>query len=154
MKDKLTSIFLLPCQSFQRIQMPFWHSGDRDRLGKAPLWNCLSASFYLRASCRNTCNHIAFAIYCVAVWAIAHYVVLLCRSVLFLQEALELKIAKKHVFYFSLDRIEDYNQLYELIDCYLRNVRPGKPQRLYILLDEISFVREWQRGVYCRISMV
>ena len=47
---------------------------------------------------------------------------------------LELKIAKKHVFYFSLDRIEDYNQLYELIDCYLRNVRPGKPQRLYILL--------------------
>lgn len=60
---------------------------------------------------------------------------------------LELKIAKKHVFYFSLDRIEDYNQLYELIDCYLRNVRPGKPQRLYILLDEISFVREWQRGI-------
>ena len=40
-----------------------------------------------RASCRNTCNHIAFAIYCVAVWAMAHYVVLLCRSVLFLQEA-------------------------------------------------------------------
>ena len=39
------------------------------------------------ASCRNTCNHIAFAIYCVAVWAMAHYVVLLCRSVLFLQEA-------------------------------------------------------------------
>jgi predicted AAA+ superfamily ATPase len=31
---------------------------------------------------------------------------------------LELKIPKKHVFYFSLDRIEDYNQLYELIDCY------------------------------------
>lgn len=60
---------------------------------------------------------------------------------------LELKIAKKHIFYFSLDRIEDYNQLYELIDCYLRNVRPGKPQRLYILLDEISFVREWQRGI-------
>ncbi len=60
---------------------------------------------------------------------------------------LELKIPKKHIFYFSLDRIEDYNQLYELIDCYLRNVRPGRPQRLYIFLDEISFVREWQRGV-------
>ena len=60
---------------------------------------------------------------------------------------LELKIPKKHILYFSLDRIEDYNQLYELIDCYLRNVRPGNPDRLYIFLDEISFVREWQRGV-------
>ena len=60
---------------------------------------------------------------------------------------LELKIPKKHIFYFSLDRIEDYNQLYELIDCYLRNVRPGNPQRLYIFLDEISFVRQWQRGI-------
>lgn len=60
---------------------------------------------------------------------------------------LELKIPKKHIFYFSLDMIEDYNQLYELIDCYLRNVRPGNPQRLYIFLDEISFVRQWQRGI-------
>ena len=60
---------------------------------------------------------------------------------------LESKIPKKHIFYFSLDRIEDYNQLYELIDCYIRNVRPGNPQRLYVFLDEISFVREWQRGV-------
>ena len=60
---------------------------------------------------------------------------------------LELRIPRKHVFYFSLDRIEDFNQLYELIDCYLRNIRPGNPQRLYIFLDEISFVRKWQRGV-------
>ena len=60
---------------------------------------------------------------------------------------LELNVPKKHIFYFSLDRIEDYNELYELIDCYLRNVRPGNPQRLYVFLDEISFVRQWQRGI-------
>jgi len=54
---------------------------------------------------------------------------------------------EKHIFYFSLGRIEDYNQLYELIDCYLRNVRPYNQQRLYIFLDEISFVRQWQRGI-------
>jgi len=60
---------------------------------------------------------------------------------------LELRIPRKHVFYFSLDRIEDFNQLYELIDCYLRNTRPENPQRLYIFLDEISFVRKWQLGV-------
>ncbi|MEA1971579.1 MAG: AAA family ATPase, partial [Thermodesulfobacteriota bacterium] len=60
---------------------------------------------------------------------------------------LELRIPRKYVFYFSLDRIEDFNQLYELIDCYLQNLRPGNPQRLYIFLDEISFVRNWQRGI-------
>jgi predicted AAA+ superfamily ATPase len=67
---------------------------------------------------------------------------LLIRKIL-----LEFKTPRKHVFYFSLDRIEDFDQLYELIDCYLRNVRPGNPKRLYIFLDEISFVREWQRGI-------
>jgi predicted AAA+ superfamily ATPase len=67
---------------------------------------------------------------------------LLIRKIL-----LELKTQRKHVFYFSLDRIEDFNQLYELIDCYLKNVRPADPERLYIFLDEISFVREWQRGI-------
>lgn len=60
---------------------------------------------------------------------------------------LESRVSKKHIFYFSLDRIEDFNQLYELIDCYLRNARPGNPKRLYVFLDEISFVREWQRGI-------
>jgi len=60
---------------------------------------------------------------------------------------LDLKIPKKHVFYFSLDRIEDFEQLYQLIDCYLRHIKPTRPQRLHIFLDEISFVREWQRGI-------
>jgi len=60
---------------------------------------------------------------------------------------LELKVPKRYVFYFSLDRIEDFDQLYELVNCYLREVRPTCPQRLHIFLDEISFVREWQRGI-------
>lgn len=60
---------------------------------------------------------------------------------------LELKVPKRYIFYFSLDRIEDFDQLYELVDYYLREVRPTCPQRLHIFLDEISFVREWQRGI-------
>ena len=59
---------------------------------------------------------------------------------------LELKVPKRYVFYFSLDRIEDFDQLYELVDCYLREVRPTSPQRLHIFLDEISFVREYRKG--------
>jgi len=60
---------------------------------------------------------------------------------------LDIKIPPKNVFYFSLDRIEDFDQLYELIDCYLRHIKPSRPQRLHIFLDEISFLREWQRGI-------
>jgi len=61
---------------------------------------------------------------------------------------LEKRRPRKSVFYFSLDRIEDFNQLYELLVCYFRNIRPeGVNERLYLFLDEISFVREWQRGI-------
>ncbi|MCP4749610.1 MAG: ATP-binding protein [Proteobacteria bacterium] len=60
---------------------------------------------------------------------------------------LEMNIPKRNVFYFSLDRIEDFNQLYDLLDCYLKSIRPINSERLYVLLDEISFVREWQRGI-------
>lgn len=63
------------------------------------------------------------------------------------QLLLDYKVPKNHVFYFSLDRIEDFDQLYELIDNYLKHVTPSLRQRLHIFLDEISFVREWQRGV-------
>ena len=61
---------------------------------------------------------------------------------------LEKQLPKKNIFYFSLDRIEDFNQLYELLTCYFRNIRPANAhERLYLFLDEISFVREWQRGI-------
>ncbi len=60
---------------------------------------------------------------------------------------LEKQIPPQQVFYFSLDRIEDFNQLYDLIECYLSRIRPTNTKRLYIFLDEISFVREWQRGM-------
>ncbi len=73
---------------------------------KPPRFGVVQAKFFsgpetshYRASCRNTCNHIAFAIYCVAVWAMAHYAVLLCRSVLFLQEAHGIKKLEKCSFF-------------------------------------------------------
>jgi len=61
---------------------------------------------------------------------------------------LEKKINKKNILYFSLDRIENFNQLYELLTCFFRNSRSARrDERLYLFLDEISFVREWQRGI-------
>jgi uncharacterized protein len=63
------------------------------------------------------------------------------------QLLIEDKVPKKSILYFSLDRIENFNQLYDLIECYLKNIRPVYSERLYIFLDEISFVKEWQRGI-------
>jgi hypothetical protein len=36
-----------------------------------------------------------------------------------------------------IDRIEDFNQLYELLVCYFRNTRPeGVKERLYLFLNK------------------
>ncbi len=70
-----------------------------------------------------------------------------CLKLIIKELLLVKRIPRQQIFYFSLDRIEDFNQLYELIECYLRDIRPVNSERLYLFLDEISFVREWQRGI-------
>ena len=60
---------------------------------------------------------------------------------------LELKLEKENVFFFSCDRVEDFHQLYDILIVYLNFIRPKTNERLYIFLDEISFVKEWMRAV-------
>lgn len=60
---------------------------------------------------------------------------------------LEEKIQKEAVFFYPCDRISDYNQLYELLVEYLNFTRPRTSKRLFIFLDEISFVKDWQRAI-------
>ncbi|MFZ5819261.1 MAG: ATP-binding protein [Chloroflexota bacterium] len=57
---------------------------------------------------------------------------------------LKQNVSPKNVLYFPCDRIENFNELYDLILNYLGL---GLPGRKYLFLDEISFVREWQRAV-------
>jgi len=57
---------------------------------------------------------------------------------------LEKQVDPKNVLYYPCDRIENFNNLYELILNYLGQ---GLPGRKFIFLDEISFVREWQRAI-------
>jgi predicted AAA+ superfamily ATPase len=70
------------------------------------------------------------------------YLKLLIRDLL-----LETKHPKEAVFYFACDRIADFNELYDLLISYLEYIRPRTTQRVFIFLDEISFVKEWQRAI-------
>ena len=60
---------------------------------------------------------------------------------------LEEKIEKENVFFFPCDTIKDFKELESLLNLYLDYIRPKTGERLFIFLDEISFVSEWQRTI-------
>jgi len=55
--------------------------------------------------------------------------------------------AGAQVFFYSCDTVKDYNELEEILKLYLEQARAITSKRLYIFLDEVSFVSEWQRAV-------
>lgn len=60
---------------------------------------------------------------------------------------LEKGVPPESVFFFPCDRVEDYNDLFNIIKTYLDFARPRTNQRLFIFLDEISFVTDWQKTI-------
>lgn len=62
-----------------------------------------------------------------------------------------LLLEEKHnppaVFYYSLERVADYDQLFNLIREYLNYARPRSQQRLHLFLDEVTFVDGWVRAI-------
>mgnify|MGYP005841266657 FL=1 len=60
---------------------------------------------------------------------------------------LQEKIEKENVFFFPCDTIKDFQELEELLILYLNYIRPRTNKRLFIFLDEISFVNQWQRAI-------
>lgn len=59
----------------------------------------------------------------------------------------EQKIPKEAVIYYSLDQVADYKELYQLVADMLDYCRERTSAHIYLFLDEISFVREWQRAI-------
>ncbi len=57
------------------------------------------------------------------------------------------KIEKENVFFFPCDTLKDYKELEETLRLYLDYIRSKNQKRLFIFLDEISFVSDWQRGI-------
>lgn len=60
---------------------------------------------------------------------------------------LEKKIPKEAIFFFPCDRVSHYNDLFEVVKAYLDFARPRCNSRLFIFLDEISFVTDWQKAI-------
>lgn len=58
------------------------------------------------------------------------------------------KISANQIFYYSLDEIKDFTELDEVLRFIVEVGREkARGKRLYFFLDEISFVKEWQRAI-------
>lgn len=57
------------------------------------------------------------------------------------------KYPREAIFFYPCDRIADYNELHLLLSEFLAFAQPRTRKRLFIFLDEISFVKEWQRAI-------
>ena len=52
-----------------------------------------------------------------------------------------------NILYFACDLLKDNFALMDLLDTYLNWVRTQNQDRIYIFLDEISAVKEWQKAI-------
>lgn len=52
---------------------------------------------------------------------------------------------KENIFYFTCNNIDDYKGLLDIFRVYFDWT--DNPQRKYIFIDEITFVKEWTRGI-------
>jgi predicted AAA+ superfamily ATPase len=60
---------------------------------------------------------------------------------------LDEKFPRESIFFYPCDRVKDYDHLYEILRVYLDFAKVRLDSRLYIFLDEISFVQDWQRTI-------
>jgi predicted AAA+ superfamily ATPase len=68
----------------------------------------------------------------------------LCK--LKIRELLRSGIAPRAIFYWACDLVEGPDKLVKIIDGYL-TFSKGAAERRFIFLDEISSVRDWQKGI-------
>lgn len=59
------------------------------------------------------------------------------------------EIEKEQVLYYSADNIDSYKEIIKLLETYFDfiNGLPKPPERVFIFLDEITTIKEWQRGI-------
>jgi predicted AAA+ superfamily ATPase len=66
---------------------------------------------------------------------------------LMIRSLLEKNIHPKRILFYACDLIDGPKELVNLLECYLDNAREEIEERLFVFLDEISSVRDWQRGI-------
>ncbi len=53
----------------------------------------------------------------------------------------------QNILYFACDNLKDNLQLSEILELFYDRVRTQNQERVYIFLDEISYVKDWQKAV-------
>ena len=53
----------------------------------------------------------------------------------------------RQVFYYPCDLVEGPEKLVNIMTTYQDSTRSDRTKRLYIILDEISSVKDWQKGI-------
>ncbi|AAM05345.1 ATP-binding protein [Methanosarcina acetivorans] len=66
---------------------------------------------------------------------------------LIIRELLETIEHSQSIFYFTCDLVADEKELFEVLDLYLKWAAAFRLERKYIFLDEISSVRDWEKGL-------
>jgi hypothetical protein len=64
-----------------------------------------------------------------------------------IKQLIESGVPPRNIFYYTCDLIDNPKSLAEIISSYLDSVRPSKDIRAYLLADEVSSVKDWQRAI-------
>jgi len=72
--------------------------------------------------------------------------------ILLIKELLDKVDNQRAIFYFSCDKLVDYKELDDILSAYLRLKEREKIRTSYILLDEVTFPKEWYRAIKLRID--
>ncbi len=57
------------------------------------------------------------------------------------------KINPHNILYYSCQNIDTYEQLNEIIKIFLNNRKIEKESRIYIFIDEVTLVKNWEKGI-------
>ncbi|MEA2089231.1 MAG: ATP-binding protein [Thermoproteota archaeon] len=64
-----------------------------------------------------------------------------------IRELLRNVVDSRRIFYWACDRVESFEKMTSIINEYLEWVRRFSGERLYLFLDEVSAVKDWQRSI-------
>jgi predicted AAA+ superfamily ATPase len=60
---------------------------------------------------------------------------------------LEQGVSANRIFFYSCDLVSSPKELANILECYLQNTRELTDERLFLFIDEISSIRDWQKGI-------
>jgi len=57
------------------------------------------------------------------------------------------QVPPRNIFYYTCDLIDNPKALVETISSYLTFARPSPKRRVYLMLDEVSSIKDWQKAI-------